>query len=165
MSDNLKLTLDTNVLMEYWKERTKYDEVEKLLSLAEQGKVDLAVTARIYEDIKTYPLAERLNELKELNIEETGSVTRLGQWVLGRDMLGDEEFDESSKTMDDFIAKRHGQAVDLRDWDHLHAHYLLKRDVFLTWDKGIINLAKELKNKFGIDVMMPEKFLQSFKII
>lgn len=41
------LTLDTNLLQEYWKQRDKVQFVEQLLDLAQQGKVDLAVTARV----------------------------------------------------------------------------------------------------------------------
>jgi|GEM_PF-4531770 len=87
-----KLTLDTSLLVEYWKHQDKREVVERFLLLAEQGKTDLTVTARVCEDIPRSPLAEKLNELPELNINETGSVTRLGYWVLGRDMIGNEAF-------------------------------------------------------------------------
>jgi len=63
-----KLTLDTNLLLEYWKQQKRMDVTEKLLSLARLGKIDLAVTARIREDIPRPPLADRINELPELQI-------------------------------------------------------------------------------------------------
>ena len=50
-----KLTLDTNLLHTYWKRRDKVEVVERLLSLARQAKVDLAVTARVREDIPRLP--------------------------------------------------------------------------------------------------------------
>ena len=55
---------------------------------------------------------------------------------------------------------RFGKAPDWRDWDHLHAHYLRRRDVFLTWDGGILDCADELKGKLDIVVMRPEEYLE-----
>jgi len=157
-----KLTLDTNLLHTYWKRRDKVEVVERLLSLARQAKVDLAVTARVREDIPRLPLAKRLNELPELNINETSSVARLGFWVLGRDMLGDEAFENYWSTACELAKQRGENPPDWRDWDHLHAHYLLQREVFLSWDRGIICLSGELTTNFGILVMKPEEYLQIF---
>jgi len=156
-----ELTLDTNLLLEYWKRQDKLEKIESLLLLAKQGRVDLAVTARIHEDIPDLPLAEKLNELPELDINETGSVTRLGYWVLGRDILGDEAFDDFWPNASDLATQRGKNPPDWRDQDHIHAHYLLKRDIFLTWDEGIICLSKELKKQFGIVVMSPEEYLRT----
>jgi len=156
------LTLDTNLLQEYWKQRDKVQFVEQLLDLAQQGKVDLAVTARVREDIPQPPLATKLNDLAELNIDETGSVTRLGHWVLGRDMLGDDAFEDYWSTACELAKQRGKKPPDWRDWDHLHAHYLLHREVFLTWDGGITCLSEELKDQFGIVVMKPEEYLETF---
>jgi len=155
-----RLTLDTNLLLEYWKSQIKRKAAERLLLLAKQGKVDLAVTARIREDVPLPPLAQKLNELSELGINETGSVTRLGNWVLGRDMLGDEAFNDFWPTAEALAKQRGKKPPDWRDWDHLHAHYLLRRDVFLTWDEGIICLSEDLKTHFGVVVMRPEAYLQ-----
>ena len=155
------LTLDTTLLHDHFKQRDRCEFVEKLLLLAKQGKVDLAVTARVHEDIPNPPLSDRLNELPELGVSKTGSVTRLGFWVLGRDMLGDEAFEKFYSTARE-LAKQFGKKLDRRDWDHLHAHYLLHREVFLTWDGGITCLAEALKNQFDVVVMTPEKYLQAF---
>lgn len=155
-----KLTLDTNLLLEYWKRQDRIEIIERLLLLAKNNKVDLAVTARIREDIPLPPLAEKLNELTDLSIKQTSSVTRLGSWVLGRDMLGDEAFEDYWSTACELAKQRGRKAPDWRDWDHLHAHYLLRREVFLSWDGGIICLSGELKTHFGIVVMKPEEYLQ-----
>lgn len=155
-----KLTLDTNLLLEYWKQQDKREIVKRLLLLAEQGKIDLAVTARVHEDIPQPPLAEKLNELPELHINKTSSVTRWGYWVLGRDMLGDEAFESFWVIACDLAKQRGKKPPDWRDWDHLHAHYLLQRNVFLTWDEGIICLSKELREQFDVVVMRPEKYLR-----
>lgn len=158
-----KLTIDTNLLLEYWKQQDKREHVERLLGLAKLGKVDLAVTARIHEDIPDNPLAEKLKELPALNINETGTVMRLDCGMLDRDILGEEAFN-AFEPIGCTLAKRCGKdPPDWRDWDHVHAHYLLQRDVFLTWDEGIVCLSDDLADRFGITVMRPEEYLKTWE--
>jgi hypothetical protein len=159
-----KLTLDTSVLVEYWKQQKKMDVVEKLLELAKLGKVDLAVTRRIRQDIPKPKLSNKLNDLPELRIEETGSIARFdGSWLLdGREMFADATFHDFLSTATELAKQRGKTPPDWRDWDHIHAHYLLQRDIFLTWDDGIICLSKELKDKFGVSVSRPDEYLQTF---
>lgn len=87
-----KVTLDTNVLFEYFQKGSKLEVVERLLELADNGTIELAITRRVTEDIPNPPLSNRLSELPNLNISATGSVTRLDHWQLGVDMLGDQAF-------------------------------------------------------------------------
>ena len=65
----LKVTLDTNLLLERWKNQNKAGVVEKLLNLAENGELDLAVTTRIREGIPHPPLSNRINQLPELGVQ------------------------------------------------------------------------------------------------
>jgi len=159
-----KLTLDTNLLQEYWKKRSKYKVIERLISLSKKGRIDLVVTARIREDIPLSPLAEEIDKLSEVNIAETCSITRLGHWVLGRDMLCNGEMNEYWEQIRQKASKQRGELPDWRDEDHIHAHYLLKRDIFLTWDKGILSLADDLKDKFCIIIMTPEEYLSTIDV-
>lgn len=147
-----QLTLDTNLIREWWDRDAKHRVVEELLALGERGLVDLAVTATIQEDIWFGPLAERLSSLPEVGITETGTVARLGSWVLGRDMLGDQGFVDWYKVL-------HVEEPDRRDFDHLHAHMLLGRDFFLTWDKKILEFSGALDTEWGIHVSRPEEYL------
>ena len=57
---------------------------------------------------------------------------------------------------------RHGRVKNHPDWDHIHGHYLKGRDVFLTWDRPLLDAAPELKAQLGIVVMKPEDFLSCF---
>jgi len=149
------------LLLEYWKEQDRFPVIEELLSLAASGEVDLAVTARIREDITRPPLVDRLNELAMLNINEAPSITRIGFWKIGRDVFADDEFADFSSSIADILQKKRARVPDWRDWDHMHAHYVLKRDVFLTWDKPILSIADELQNRFAMVVMTPEAYLAS----
>jgi len=155
----LRITLDTNLLHELWKDRPKAHLVEALINRARDGDIDLAVTARVREDIPRAPLASKLDALPELGISETGSVARLGYWQLGRDMLGSESFSMFYPTACDLARKRVGKVPDWRDWDHVHAHLLQRRDLFLTWDQGILCLQPELREQFGIHIMSPDDYL------
>jgi hypothetical protein len=58
-----RLTLDTSLLLEYWKEQQRRDVTETLLKLARTGEVELAVTARIRDDVPHDPLAAEIAKL------------------------------------------------------------------------------------------------------
>ena len=157
------VTLDTNLLQEYWKERPKKETVEKLIFLSKQDEIDLVVTARIREDIPRKPLSDKINKLEELNIAETGSVTRLGCWVLGRDSLGDQNFVDFFQEIIKDPEINIKNPPDWRDLDHLHAHYIQKRDLFLTWDNGILYFRDIFKNNFELIIQKPEEFLKGLR--
>ncbi len=74
-----RLTLDTNLLHELWKDRDKRRLVEQILALDD---VELAVTATVHEDVPHGPLVARLGELSQLGITETPRLARVGAWVL-----------------------------------------------------------------------------------
>ena len=68
------VTLDTNVLVEFWRNQNRATVTESLLTLA---------------DIPRPPLANRINELPELKVQQIGAVFRLDFSALdGGDMLG-----------------------------------------------------------------------------
>ena len=155
-------TLDTNLLVEYWKNQAKAAVVQCLLDLAQDEQLDLAVTARIREDVPQPPLSNRINKLPEIRVQEIGTAMRLDFGVLDRDYLGDDRFlDVADQLMDDF-SRRSTNPPDWRDWDHVHGHYLAGRDVFLTWDKRILDAAPSLQSELGIVVMKPEDFLKNW---
>ena len=156
------VTLDTNVVIEWWEERRNAEQVKKLLDLSENLQIDLAVTGRIHNDIPDSPLADRINELSELNIQKIGSVIRFGHWEAGIDVAGNDEFREfldSPSFIEKFELMNEQTRPDWRDWDHVHTHYRYGRDFFLTWDKKILHFASELQDSLSIIVMTPEKFL------
>jgi len=159
----VRLTLDTSLLLEYWKRQERKDATEALLDLAHHGDVELAVTARIREDVPRDPLASEIDKLPEIGIQETGSVTRLDYWVLDRDQLGSDAFVEFENELRKRAASTGAKVPDWRDLDHVHAHFLQHRDVFLTWDKAVLQLAPELNARFQIIVVRPDDFLRSWQ--
>lgn len=155
------VTLDTNVIREYW-DHGGNEVVAKLLELGKNHKIDIAVTGRIRDDVPLQPLSGKINELSNLAIDEIGSVIRYSHWKAGRDVAETQEFEKFRYSTD--IANKlekmnEKRRPDWRDWDHLHTHYRYGRDYFLTWDKGILDFSDELKSQLGIIVMGPEEFL------
>ena len=156
------VTLDTNIVKEWWDNRTKVKYVEKLLELGKRFEIDLAVTRRIHDDIPNPPLANKINDLPNLNIRQIGAVIRFGHWKVGVDTVGIDNFKEivdSLKSSKKFNHMSEKKQPDWRDWDHLHTHYRYGRKYFLTWDKGILHFKKELQKASGITVMKPEEYL------
>lgn len=157
-----KLTLDTSVvfrLLEHRPQDPRLAFVEQLMALATGGEVDLAVTARIREDIPNEPLASRLNELSILGVSETLVVGRWGVSRWGEFIWGSSDFGGYYDTACELARQRGKNPPDWRDWDHLHSHLLQGRDYFLTWDQGILCLAQQLLEKFGVVVLTPEAAL------
>jgi hypothetical protein len=157
-----KLTLDTNLLHELWKGREKQAAVEALLTLADQGQAELAVTGVVDLDVGPgwLDLDDRLHQLPTLGIARIGKVARAGTWVIGEDVLGSGIFEGFRLDLEDRRKPREPKLPDIRDWDHLHTHYVNGRDIFLTWDKAILRLADVLLETFGVHVMTPEQYLE-----
>ena len=136
------VTLDTNVVQEYWKQRDQVAVVEALLDLAERKLIDLAVTRRIYEDVPHSPLADRIDELQEIGINLTGSVFWLDVSALDSgDMLSSDIAMHVFESVTQSLASQGRSAPDWRDWDHVHGHCLSGCDILLTWDKDILRAA------------------------
>ncbi len=155
------VTLDTNVVREWWDNRSKVEHVEKLLEFGEKFEIDLAVTRRIRDDVSNPPLAAKINDLPTLLIHEIGAIIRPNNWDPGIDIGGITEFVDLTRSIeisDEFNNMNEKKRPDWRDWDHIHTHYRYDRNYFLTWDKGILHFKKVFED-FGIKVMNPEEYL------
>ncbi len=161
VNDIPTLTLDTNVVYEHWKQRDKSKTVEKLIELASAIPLSLRVTGRIREDVPRSPLADRIDDLPELGVKLMGSVIRPLHWRPGSDQPGSTEFEIVYASLTDPEYRQKDK--DWKDWDHLRAHYINKRDVFLTWDDMILRLSRQLRARLGIVVMMPEEYLKTIE--
>lgn len=156
----LTVTLDTNVVREWWEKRSKVKHVETLIKLGKKFEIDLAVTGRIHDDVWKQPLAAKINDLPNLLIDEIGAIIRINNWKPGIDTGGITEFVnftrsiETSDKFNNMNKKRPGS----HDWDHIHTHYRYGRNYFLTWNGGILHFQKEFE-EFGIKVIKPEDYL------
>lgn len=133
--------------------------VERLLALEQAEQIELAVTRTIRQDVPDRPLAEKIDQLPELGIRETGAVARFGTWTIGVDHLGSAGFEEFRLRLESERQRGDPRLPDIRDWDHLHAHMVQGRDVFLTRDGPIKRPARLLYQEFGIRIMGPEEYL------
>lgn len=161
-SDNriIRVTLDTNIPQELWKEQANATIVKGLLALSDAGVLDLAVSTRIDHDIPHPPLSERISELPDLGIRTIGSTFRLGVSRLGSgDMLVDDTIAQSEKNISSALERRGGSKPEFADFDHVFAHYLNHRDVFLTWDKALLAAADLFRDELGVRVVKAEDFI------
>jgi hypothetical protein len=154
----LKLTLDTDVIRDIWDDDARRTHIDALLVLRELGTIDLAVTRHIEEDIPRAPLAERIAELPTLGISQTGGILVFDfSRFDGPDVFGDEAFHDWWRDLEAARKPNEPKLPGRTDYRHLHAHYIRKRDIFVTWDKAILRLAPPLAETFGLRVMTPEE--------
>ena len=155
------VTLDTNVIIEWWDNQDKVEHVEKLLELGKKFEIDLAVSRRIHDDLLKRSSTAEVNDLPNLLIHEIGTVMRLNNWEAGTDTVGLTEFVNFIgliETSNEFNHMNEDKRPDWRDWDHIHTHYRYSRNYFLTWDRRVLHFKKAFED-FGIKVMKPEEYL------
>ena len=151
------LTLDTSVVFELWKRGRKVNAVERLIQLGRTQPMSLRVTGRIFEDVPRPPLADEIPRLPGVGIDTMSSVIRPQHWRVGVDTPGARAFAQAYFDLTD-PQDQEGRR-DWKDWDHLHAHFVNKRDVFLTWDNKLLRYGEGLRERLGLVVMRPEDYL------
>jgi hypothetical protein len=155
-----KLTLDANLLHDYWKQRPRRWAIERLIELAAGGQVELAVTRYVRDDIPNAPLRDRLDELPRLHIRETSGLFQFDiSPIGGSDGLGSDEFIAFERALAESWKPTRGRPPDRRDWLHLHAHHIQGRDRFLTWDEPLLELGDLLEPVFRLGVIRPDAYL------
>jgi hypothetical protein len=151
----ITVTLDTTVVRPWLSTNETSSGFQKLLELKQQDKIDLIVTRRIYEDIPHEPLKSRINKLTEIGIRIEDDVIRFDISSFDTCMFGDNDFFQ-------FTSGSEPSDIRWRDFDHVHAHYLLKRDVFLTHDNDLLDLQEAIKSRFNIRILRVGAFLKQF---
>ena len=159
------ITLDTDVLL-----KMKRGEVIDMREFRKIYLVDLAVSQRIREDIKLHPDEEKF--LSDYYIRTIPSIMRSSFDSKAQRFLVNPKFNKPGSTeflksaesiINNFFRPRGETPPGYLDWDHLHAHYLSERDVFLTDDQKILKIKDQLKEELGIVVMSLENFVDTFK--
>ena len=162
----LEVTIDTNVYEEYARKQAKCEVAEQVFALAKQGKIDLSITTRVLTDIPDGSLRKAL----ELDLAKPWFKLSPAAIQYGSDS-GEETDYMFDFMVDEFMAtlekrdRKNGRRKKIPsqiDRDHVGGHDLSRRDVFLTWDKQVLRWAEDLKPRFGILVMKPEAFLETY---
>ena len=159
------VTLDTDVLL-----KMKRGEYMDVVEFRKKYLVDLAVSQRIREDIKLRPDEEMF--LSNYYIRTIPSIMRCNFDSRAQRFLvnpkfnkpGSTEFLEAAESIiNNFFKPRGEKPPGYLDWDHLHAHYLSGRDIFLTDDQKILKIKDQLKEELDIVAMNLEDFVNTFK--
>ncbi len=159
----IRVTLDTNILQELWRNQDKVEMVTKLLALADTGYLDLAVTTRIDYDTPNQPLSERLTDMPQLGIRIVGSPLRLGYSRYGsEDMLTDGSYGDVQDDIETALRVRSLKKPETADLDRIFGHHIAERDVFLSWDRAMLRAADLFHNKLAVRIKSPEDFIVDF---
>ena len=164
----LQITIDTNVLIDGLDGEPENRAVfDALLSLHREGRVEIALSTRLEQDKSDDSDVGRVGRHHEAAKEFAviGGPARINVSRLGsRDVIADG--DQANRLAKMFGVQNFASANKHTVWDvdHLYAHWSDDRDVFLTYDKGILNKKRALKNA-GIVVMDPPEFLAKFNSV
>lgn len=170
------LTLDTNCLINHFDTEsptaTSRKEIAELIRHAENGRVQIVITTRVEGD-----LDQDRDEVRRLRIRQCLSTFE----VIG----SPPRWDESSWDGGDFWADNQTQVLSsaiqnvlfpnlsqndrrfgnkIRDIDHITAHAMAQRNIFVT-DDGELNRRAEELRKLGIVVMRPAACLARVEAI
>ena len=154
------VTLDTNVFC-----RMKQGAFLAPAEIYKKCPVDLAVTQRIRDDLPFDSSDEQY--LTDNCIRKIPSIMRCcfdsksKRFLLNPeyDKPGCTEFLKMAESIIEGMKKNGGKPPEYLDWDHLHAHYISGRDIFVTEDSGILKIGSQLK-VLGMRVMRFEKLLK-----
>ena len=157
------ITLDTNVIL-----KMKRREILGPLKLREKCPLDLAVTQRIRDDLSLNPSDEQF--LENSFIRRIPSIMRNSYDSESKLFLLNPEFDKPGST--EFLQVAESIIEGLKhtgenppeylDFDHIHAHYMSGRDIFVTEDKKILKMSSKLKD-LGIRIMDFEELLSTME--
>ena len=157
------VTLDANVIIDM-----KREKIPNPIELHKICPADLAVTHRIQDDLSLNSSDEQF--LTDNHIRKIPSIMRFcfdsrsQRFLLNPefDKPGCTEFFKMAESIIDGLRKTGENPPEYLDWDHLHAHYISGRDIFVTEDKDILKVSCQLK-ALGIRVMRFEELLKLVK--
>jgi len=168
----IKLTLDTNCIINLLdfksKTPTSVDELSEIVKYAMDGNVNIAITTRVEFDFDGDSDTERKTEMirKICMFPIIGTMARFNVSKFGSgDFFAGEEHiklkDELRAILFPGLEEKSAHYKNkIADIDHLIGHYVHKRDIFVTDDKGVLRRAGQLKKSFGVIVMNPAQCLE-----
>ena len=135
----MKICLETSSIIGFLQGERDCQPVERLLTLAESGQVELFVSDFAWEEIYK-PLDELGNSRKErlrYVAKHLPKVARIGEWELGSDVLGHDDSAEIEGAL---------SQTGRPDREQFLSYAALGLDFFVTKDKDY--LKKSVRSKF-----------------
>jgi hypothetical protein len=162
----MKLTLDTNCLINHFDHEsataTSRDEIAQLIRYATSGRAEVVITTRAEADLNQDKNDERRERLKR-TLAMFKIIPSVLRWDESSWDGGDVWADNNAGVLADEIQKVLFPALSsesnnfgnkIRDVDHITAHAMDRRDIFVTDDGRLNQRAGELE-KLGVVVMRP----------
>jgi hypothetical protein len=141
----LRVTSDTTVALDALNDtRPAAGEV---FAAARRGEIDLAFSTRLERELVSFTLAD----VRKLLGEDPVILGTSARWELSTWDGGDVWVDVGTVSTEARMGR-----YRMIDSDHLEAHRLAGRDVFLTSDRRLRNAARDL----GFDALTPEELLE-----
>lgn len=166
----IRVTLDMNVLIsgvDANEHPEKQQAYQKLLVLQGLGLIDIGMTTRFEQDKADDRDAARVKQhQQELSKFASPSIpgparwdhSRWGQDVWGGDTMS-MELEQLFGIKDFASANKH----TVWDIDHHYGHRVAGRDYFLTYERRLLNRAKQL-NSIGVRVWDTRKFVNAVQV-
>jgi hypothetical protein len=161
-----RLTIAATVVHALLKPRRElHPEARRLSQLAHEGKVHLAMakSGRVRDIEAGSPMDKQLQEIEHLEETEQLPIPPLilpftpGQGVGG--------FSEAWRAVLDDWRTHEGKPPQSIDAMHVETHLLEERDVFITDDKSLLAMCRQVRDEHGfkLEAMGLFEYLQSFE--
>lgn len=172
----LQITIDSNCAINLFdpnsESATSVEHLNALVARSKEGKAAIAVTTRLEADLRRDPNSARRAQLLA-EIDQFPVVSTVGRWGVskwGADLWAGEETVQLTEQIKEILSP--GLTADdprfsnkINDIDHLVGHFMAKRDIFVTDDRGILRRRGELRAGLGIVVMTPREALEQIDAI
>jgi hypothetical protein len=167
-----KVTLDTNAVINLFDSSsptaTSIEELTALIRHGLSGKAEISITTRVEADIMQDKEPDRRAEMLRMinampvigsifptdmsRLDHADTLTDISSGLVGAEIQAI-LFPGLSTTDKRYSNKRN-------DIDHLTAHYINKRDIFVTDDRQILRKRDALADSVGIQIKRPGECLQ-----
>lgn len=168
----IKVTLDTNALIDYIDDNDRAHWTKQLLRWHDDGLIELGLSYRTLDSDTRRMDKDQQEEMSRVvsdrDLEVLDSNFRFGVTGLGgRNLLGDPTPADFREVVgEDPSDREDDEPLDFVDHDILRDHYREKRDVLLTWDASPKyfdeRMRKRYEEELGLVVRTPKQFVMEY---
>jgi predicted nucleic acid-binding protein len=151
---SMKIFLETSSIIGFLNSEPDCQAIDKILTLAKAGQIEIFVSDFAWEEQKG-PLDE-MGSSKKKRLESLANhaakVARIGEWVLGVDVLAHDNSAEIESTL---------STASQPDREQFLSHAALGSDFFVTKDKDFLkeSVLSKFAKQYGFKVGTPEECL------